>query len=149
MKLLLLVALLSVLTCGGDTMAMQKTIGEKYMDFLKLFKTMSEAQLEKEVESLFAPNLKKVVNLRELSNNRADTFKQMSKVKAEYGLNDIIVYEYLETGDKQKCAIRWEISYDDGDVESVISVIKANAEGLIEEINEVFGQKGVYEWSAQ
>lgn len=81
------------------------------------------------------------------SNNRADTFKQMGKVKADYGLNEIIVYEYLETADKQKCAIRWEISYDDGDVESVITLVKANLEGLIEEINEVFGQKGVYEWS--
>lgn len=66
MKLLLLVALLSVLTCGGNTMVMQKSIGEKYIDFLKSFKAMSEVQLEKEVNTLFAPNLKKVVNLREL-----------------------------------------------------------------------------------
>ncbi len=125
-----------------------KSIGEKYIDFLNVFRAARGADLSKEIEALFAPTLKKVVNSREISRNRTETFKQMNEIKEDYGIQSMLVHEYLETADKRKCAIRWEISYDDGDVESVITIITANKDGLIDEINEVFGQKDIYEWSA-
>ena len=123
-----------------------KSIGEKYIDFLQLFKASRGADLSQEIEALFAPTLKKVVNSCEISKNRTETFKQMNAVKEDYGIQSILVHEYLEAADKRKCAIRWEISYADGDIESVITIISTNQEGLIEEVNEVFGQKNSYEW---
>ncbi len=125
-----------------------KSIGEKYIDFLKSFIDMSEAQLEKEVETLFAPDLKELVNLSELSKSRVETLKQMKKVKADKAIKSIMVHEYFETADKQKCAILLEILYTDGEVDSVISIVKANTQGLIGEINQVFGQKDIHEWGA-
>ncbi|MGE0009631.1 MAG: hypothetical protein AB7F19_03745 [Candidatus Babeliales bacterium] len=129
-------------------MAVEKSVGEKYIEFLRVFTAPQDADLSKEIKTLFTPTAKKVVNLREVSTNWAETLKQMNAVKTEFGIQEIKVHEYLETADKRTGIIRWEITYNDGDVESVITIIKANAQGLIEEINEVFGQKGIYEWPA-
>lgn len=137
--------IITFLLIGIQAMA-ETSIGVKYMNFLEIFHCGQGVDLAKEIDDLFAPTIKKVVNLREIAHNRDQLFKQAADVKNRYGITSFKVHEYLDIPEKNTCVIRWEIAYHDGDVESVITVVKGNAEDKIIEINEVFGQKGIYEW---
>lgn len=132
----------------GQVFMQTKTIGQLYIEFLQLFKDSNDADLSKEIEALFSPTLIKVINSYQISKNRTETFKQMNEIRVNSKPFLIRIHEYLESADHRKCAIRWEISYaDDNTTESVITIITANGEGLIAEINEVFGEKNIYQWS--
>lgn len=123
------------------------SIGQQYIDFLHLFKTAEHVDLSQEINALFSPKLRKTVNAYQIAQNRTDTFKQMQEIRDTCEPHSITVHEYLESSDHRKCAIRWEISYGNDDTtESVITIITADDNGLIEEINEVFGLKNAYIW---
>lgn len=135
-----------VFICGVfmATISANVSIGHRYIDFLHKFKEAQGIGLSQEIDDLFSPDMIKVVNSKRVCENRKEAFAQMEEVRSTYQPHSIKIHEYVDAGNQ--CVIRWEIGYADNTTESVITIVSANQDGLITEINEVFGEKEVYNW---
>ena len=116
-------------------------IGQQYINLI--------SQFEKGVaQKLFVSNAKKIVNSKVICNNRDQLLSQMQDIKETFGITKINLLELITGIDPRINVIRFEITYGDNTTESVISIIKCDDSGLIEEINEVFGEKEIYQWQS-
>ena len=103
---------------------------------------------QKTFQALFSPNVVKLVNSKLICQNQAQLLEQMLDVKNTYGIYTIVPLEIIVSG--QSTVIHWELTYTDGDPsEVIISILKANDKDEIVEINEVFGEKDVYQWQSR
>jgi hypothetical protein len=120
------------------------TIGQKYINFIGRLDNKDSIGA---LESLFSPSIKKVINSKVICSDREQLRQQMFDVlNISGGVDKIDLFENIMSRDNGINIICFEITFKDGAVESVISIIKSNSAGLIEEINEVFGEKEVYQW---
>ncbi len=118
------------------------SIGQKYFDSLANIRQDGFAQgLE-----LLSPSVKKTVNLEVVCTNRDQVGRQMQDL-LKFGIKKIKLLELIEVDNK--IILRLEITYDDNTIEAVISVLTTDDQGLIEEINQVFGEKGAYQWQLE
>lgn len=124
-----------------------KPIGQRYVDFLRTFEATSSMQ---EIEALFSPTVKKMVNSNIVSHNRDELVKQMRDVINNYGAvsSTINLLELIVGKNENINVIRFQILYKDNSTECVISIITCDDKGMIQEINEVFGDKKAYVFSA-
>lgn len=126
----------------------QKSIGIRYIDFLQQFikKNDIDTELTQEVEALFSPDIKKIINSQVICTTRNNLLKQMTDIKATYAPHSVTLLEHLQAPG-HKDIIRWEISYtQDNTSETVITILTYTDNNVITEINEVFGEKNMYEW---
>lgn len=121
------------------------SIGQRYIAFLNLF-TTPNADFLQEFESLFAPNMHKIINSKIICRNRTELLQQMTDIVTHDGVINISLLELITTQDAMMNIVRFEITFGDNNTESVISIIKGNEAGMITEINEVFGNKEAYDW---
>lgn len=147
-KLLYLLISLCMLTAYTETnlenqMTLLTPIGQRYIEFLLKFSKNRDPEA---MRLILAPDAKKVVNSRVICTNRDQIFQQMIDINDECGFLSLEVHQLIESVDKNVNVLRWEITYGDNTTESVITVITSNNEGQIVEINEVFGNKEVYNW---
>jgi len=117
-------------------------IGQKYITFLNILKT---GNFTKELELLFSPDIKKVVNSKLVCTDRAQLSKQMGDVVSTYGIKNVNLVELINSDDHKKNVIRFELTYNDNSTDSVISILTPDEHGLISEINEVAGEKHGHE----
>ncbi len=120
----------------------------KYIDFLNLFGQSTQADFTQEIEALFSTDIKKVVNSNVVCTTREQLLEQIKDVKQAYGIRKNNILESFSNAHDNSHVIRWEIMYEDGDVDVVITILKNNDQGLITEVNEVFNQKNSYEWNS-
>lgn len=144
-SVLLIVLMLSSVKSYSHTdrkyMSETTSIGQRYLDLIRQF-TKDDAHL------IFSSDVKNVINSKVICNNRNELISQMSDIIETFGVKKIELLELIVSSDKVN-VIRFEITYGDDTTESYITIIKCNDEGLIEEINEVFAEKGGYQWQSQ
>ncbi len=131
---------------SGNIMSYQHTgsQGQQYLDFIV---HLDSAQFLQQSNLLFASNVKKIVNSQLICNNRNELMQQMFNVwDASGGVEKVDLLESISNADNSIEIIRFEIFFKDGAVESVISILKKDDDGLLYEINEVFGEKCIYQW---
>jgi hypothetical protein len=108
---------------------------------------LDSAQSLQQSNLLFASNVKKIINSQLICNNRNELMQQMFDVwNTSGGVEKIDLLESISNADNSIEIIRFEIFFKDGAVESVITILKKNEQGLLCEINEVFGEKCIYQW---
>ncbi|MDR3646213.1 MAG: hypothetical protein P4L22_01590 [Candidatus Babeliales bacterium] len=134
------------LLCSESLKMETKPIGLRYLDFLKVFAIPNQDNFSKEIESLFSPDIKKVVNSNLVCKDRNQLLEQMNDVKKTYGLGYMELLELFIDKNTNSNILSWEIKYKDNTVETVITILKYNELDLITEINEVFGEKEVYKF---
>lgn len=116
------------------------------MQYIDLISHLDDENSTKNLESLFSPLVKKIVNSRTVCIDRNQLTKQMYDIQNNYGVDKINLLECIIGNNDKTNVIRFEITYKDGTTESVISILKCDEKGCIEEINEVFGEKEIYQW---
>lgn len=136
-KTLFPVVTLACLSCKA--LDYKDTIGQRYFDFI------SQSNQDR-AEELFSPTVKKIINSKLVCDNRDQLISQMQQVKDTFGIKKIEQLELIHDEVNFVSVIRFEITWNDDTTESIISIIKGDGTGLITEINEVFGEKAVYEW---
>lgn len=125
------------------------SIGLSYIAFLTAFGQSPNNNFSKECESLFSLNVKKIINSKVICTSRAQLIKQMIDVRTTYGIHKVHLLESFESADRTADIIHWEITYaKDNSTESIMTIVKYNEKGIIEEINEVYGEKEAYQWGA-
>lgn len=129
-------------------MTIQAPIGQRYIEFLGLLTNYDPNQFNKDVEALFSPSVKKIVNSKTVCTNLTELVGQMQDIIQTHGIKKVNLLELIKSTDPRINVLRFEISYNDNTIESVITIVKCNDAGLIEEINEVFGEKEAYQWEA-
>lgn len=121
--------------------------GQRYIDLMSQFiKEKFNADYLVTLKQLFAPNVKKIVNSNIVCTNLDQLIAQIKSVEQIYGIDNIHVLELIESKDARINVLRSEVIYKDKTIECVVTILKCNDNGLIEEINEVFGEKAVYQW---
>lgn len=133
---------------SNNHMSTSIPFAQQYIDLINLlikegFNPNSIAVLKK----LFAPNIKKIVNSKVVCADFDQVIGQMKSIEQTPGVNNMHVLELIEAKDSHINVLRFEIAYKDKTIESVITILKRNDNGQIEEINEVFGEKDVYQWA--
>ena len=113
-------------------------LGQRYFNFLSQKPTDNH---HKNWKLLFSPAVKKIVNSKVICNNLAELTNQMIDIENTYGVAYITLLDLIESKNLNVNVIRFEITYHDASTETVITILKTNSEGLVEEINEVFGAK--------
>lgn len=147
MKILLAVVLImSNLVISKEMFMQTDTVALRYIAFLDMFHQSKSNNLISEISSLFSPEIKKVVNSQTVCSNREELIKQMDDVVEACGIEATKLLEFIMSNDNKSCVLRWEITYKDNTAESIITILKYDEKGSITEINEVFGQKGIYQW---
>lgn len=121
-------------------MVSQLSVGQRYRDFI------TDAAGAQTPEQLFAPAIKKVVNSKVVCHNRDELIQQMNDVHEGDGVTHIEVLDLVTGKSRNADILRFEVTFKDNSVFSVITILTANAAGKIEEINEVFGEKHGYDW---
>lgn len=124
--------------CGENNMK-SELISKRYIDSIVHFNKERAAEL-------FSPDVRKVVNSNVICGNRDQLLDQMEDVIKTYGIKQVDLLESIRSVDQATHVIRFEISYQDNTTEAVITIIRCDDTGVIREINEVFGEKGVYQW---
>ena len=124
---------------GENNMLKIEQIGKQYIDCIIHFNKERAAQL-------FSPDVRKVVNSNVICSNRDQLLDQMEDVIKTFGIKQVDLLESIRSVDQTTHVIRFEISYQDNTTEAVITIIRCDDTGVIREINEVFGEKGVYQW---
>lgn len=120
-------------------------VGNKYINFLNQEPSQST---DKQWELLFAPNVKKVVNSKIICVNRDQLINQMISVENTYGVQKVELLEVIADSSGRINIIHFEVTFEDHTIETVIAILKCDDKGLIEEMNEVFGEKGTCDWTA-
>lgn len=118
-------------------------IGNQYINAIKKISISKNAN---EATSLFASNVKKIVNSNVICDNREQLLKQMNHFLSTDTIKEVRLLELIEASHQKANVIWLEFFYDDGDVESVMTILKYNDQNEIEEINDVYGQKHAYSW---
>lgn len=116
----------------------QKSIGLRYIDCITHFEKES-------AHKLFSSDARKIVNSRVICINRDQLISQMEQVHKTFGVSSVKLLELIEAIDPKINVIQFEITFKDDTTESVITIIKCTDSGLIQEINEVFGEKDGYQ----
>jgi hypothetical protein len=120
------------------------SVGQRYLEFISHPSAMNNTE---QLEALFAPNVKKTVNSNLICTGRDQLAKQMKEVNDSFGISKVDPQQIIIGADSNINVIHFEISFaSDNSTESVISIIRSNDQGLIEEINEVFNDKKSYTW---
>ncbi len=142
----LLVFIGIAITCNSEATSLRSSImpiGNRYIEFIR---QMPTDKLDSRWELLFCISVKKVINSKTVCSNRAQLIEQMCDVKKTYGIAQVQLLELIESIDPKINVIRFEITYNDQSIETVITIITCDEKGLIKEINEVFGEKEIYQW---
>jgi aminoglycoside 6'-N-acetyltransferase len=156
MKKSFLVLVLSLLTSstfavGVETLYSREnkqeffSIGQRYIALLQ--QLSQDEQIERECAALFSPSLKKITNSQIICEGLADYQKQIKDFHATEKLKQVELLEIIKSENSD--VVRFEITYQDGSVDTVISLLKYDDSGKIEEINQVYGTKGAYLWQAK
>ncbi|HZW60745.1 MAG TPA: hypothetical protein VFF04_00820 [Candidatus Babeliales bacterium] len=122
-------------------------IGQRYIALLQSLSTFNTEKFNDDCVALFSPTIKKVINSKIVCTNRKELMDQMLSIVQTYGIKNVDQLELIRDNDDTLTIIRFEITFNDNTTECVISIIKADRTGLIEEINEVFGEKEAYQWT--
>lgn len=121
------------------------SIGQRYIDFIN---PKNVQTYFKNPELLFSQQVRKVVNSAQLVHNINELVEQMQDVTQKYGVVAVNLLDLIEAKDNTINVIRFEITYVDHTVDCVIAILKGNKQGLIYEINDVFGEKAAYDWKS-
>ncbi len=119
-----------------------KPIGQKYFEYLSQVQKNGAAQ----GAEILSPIVKKVVNSRILCTSRDQAIKQLQELVDTYGIKKIELLKIAIGADSRENYIRFEITYDDQSVDTVASFLTCDDEGRIKEINQVYGEKGAFDW---
>lgn len=121
---------------------MTTSIGQRYVAFLKNFISDSAA----DTSHLFAPDVKKIVNSALICANREQLIEEMQDVHSSYHVKNIELLALIRTSDPLVEVVHFEISFEEADPEVAVTILKANEDGLIKEINITYGAKADYSW---
>jgi len=122
------------------------TIAQRYIDFLIRFGSTENQKTVQpnEMESIFAPICKKVMNGAVLTNSREEIYTQLQEATNYLNGWTINVYNEntLVNAENNVCVIHYDITTKSLGTMIVIKYLTMNQDGLIKEINEVYNQKG-------
>jgi len=145
-KIIRIFNLLIVSLCLNTFCTAQKmTHGHRYINFIS---QKPNNPKDEKWKSLFAPSVKKIVNSKLICTNREQLTAQMIDIEKTFGVSHIQLLELLECANNTINVIHFEVTFNDNTTETIIAILRANDQGLIEEINEVFGTKDGYKWQA-
>lgn len=121
-------------------------VGQRYLDFLIDFTNPNKQDYTREINALFVPNIKKITNSRELSNNREELLNQINEAKQEFIGHTIEPTEIIINDLNRKiCAIKFSITtVSNQKTYAVISLLFYNDQGFIEIIDEVYNEVGCW-----
>ena len=143
----LLVTNISIHSESNNHMNSSVLFGQEYIDLIhELVKDKFNDTSLSTLKKLFAPNIKKVVNSKTICTNIDQVTAQMKNIEQTDGVDNIKVLELIESKNSHINILQFEITYKNNSTESVITILKRNDKGQIEEVNEVFGEKDVYQW---
>jgi hypothetical protein len=117
--------------------------GQRYINFLRQLES-SHSILD--LEALFSIDVKKIINSKIICTNRDQLIEQIQHVTQVHGNSKVNLLELIVSSNPLINIIRFEITWKDNTTDCVITVLKCNEFGLIEEINEVLGEKETYQW---
>lgn len=113
-------------------------IVNKYNSFQQKIGNDTQFNVEQEISGLFNPNFKKIINGTVAVDDRTKLKKQLDDVKAMAGTWDVVIKEQIPCLDPNRCIIRYTIISKKSGNFDVMAVLKKDANGLIEEINEIY-----------
>lgn len=141
-------SLLVLLSCFLQVSAqMPMSIEQRYIALYQ--KLSTGAAIDEDVVQLFAVGVTKITNSKIICTGRSNLLKQLYHFHATDRIKSVELLETIQCADHRQVVIRFEITYQNGDIDVVISIFKSDDNGQIAEINQVYGSKGSYSWDTQ
>ena len=136
MKKFLLLPFISSLFCFSSVVA--QSSARRHIELYQ--KLSTGAQIEGDACSLYDINIVKTANSTHVCSGRDNVIKQLYIFHKKDVLKEVTLLELIK-GEGNVETVRFEILYEDGDIDVVIAIVKYNDEGFITSINQVFGSK--------
>lgn len=121
------------------------SVGQRYIELLE--KLSRDELIDKDIVFLFSPFLKKTTNSQLICQGLVDYQAQIMHFHVTENLKQIELLEILKTEKGE--IVRFEITYADGTIDTVISILTCDQQRKIKEINQVYGAKGAYSWPSK
>ncbi len=145
MKYYFCIFLLGISSLCGQTQDKFLSVGQRYIALLQ--KLSRDELIDKEIVLLFSPSLKKTTNSQLICQGLVDYQAQIQDFHATEKLKQIKLLDIIESEKSE--IVHFEIMYQNGAVDTVISVLTCDQQGKIKEINQVYGAKGAYSWQSK
>lgn len=145
MKNYFLPFLLAISSLCGQTQDKFLSVGQRYIALLQ--KLSRDEPIDKEIVLLFSPSLKKTTNSQLICQGLVDYQEQIKDFHTTEKLKQIKLLNIIESQKSE--IVHFEIMYQNGTVDTVISILTCDQQGKIKEINQVYGPKSAYSWQSK